>query len=331
MSNKVKYRILFIGYGVLGDFIVCLKSVELLRGKFPDAHITYVGNKVFAQLGMDGYHIDDVLERDEEFNKYYKQIAFHSAKWDKVFKKANLMINHPSDSKGFFVKNMQKLGFVHQTVCQPIDEMKSKKIVLHGDVHNKDTNAYEQVGELLKNIGISTNNWSPKLRLKEEYISYAKNKIEEFFCNNNKEKKNIIAFHPGASSLEKCVSLERWKIIFENILLENDMLIIFPGPAEEHMFPKLELIFRSFKPKILRNYSLLDSVSILSQCNKFFGHDTGFAHIAGALSIPSFLIFGPISLPEVWRPPSKNTQAIFFDDLNNIDTDFIVAKINGNK
>lgn len=234
--------ILFIGYGILGDFIVCLRSIELLREKYPDAHITFVGNKNFAQIGLDDFHINEILERDVEFNMYYKKIAFHLTKWGKVFENANLIINHPSDPEDIFVKNMQKRGFVHQTLCQPIDKLQNQKILLHGDVQKKDANAYEQVGELLKIIGISTNDWSPKIHLSEENISYAKKEIEEFICDNNREKKNIIAYHPGASSFEKCVPLERWKMIFENILSEDDLLIIFTGPAEERLFPKLELI-----------------------------------------------------------------------------------------
>ena len=42
---KTKLKIIFIGYGILGDFIVCHRSMELLKKHYPDSHITYIGEE----------------------------------------------------------------------------------------------------------------------------------------------------------------------------------------------------------------------------------------------------------------------------------------------
>lgn len=83
-------KIVFIGYGLLGDFLICLKSIELLRVQFPEAYIYYIGNKTFAQLGLDGYHINEIVEEDDEFMNYYTRKDFICRKWDKLLSKANL-------------------------------------------------------------------------------------------------------------------------------------------------------------------------------------------------------------------------------------------------
>lgn len=112
------------------------------------------------------------------------------------------------------------------------------------------------------------------------------------------------------------------------ILLKNDLLLIFTGPAEETIFPEIVSLTTNFNVHFIRNQELTFSAAVLSKCNMFIGHDTGFAHISGALKVPSFLIFGSSSLTKVWTPPSKNTNMIYFEDLNNIDPKKVIEKIN---
>jgi len=303
-------KIIFIGYGILGDFIVCLKSIERLRENFPDAHITYVGNKTFAQLGLDGYHINEVLERTDEFNQYYQKSGYQSDFWDKVFEKSNLVVNHLMDLEGIFVKNMQERGFVHQTEFVSIDKINKVKILLHGDVKDENATAYEQVGELLKNIRIFHCDTPPNLIIPEA-IQEEVNKEFDKIPQGSK----IWAFHPGASSREKCMGLPRWVDVINAIIERDDFIIILPGPEEVDMIEQIKHLFKNNNFIIIHNKGLLFEAGVVRNCHYFLGHDTGFAHIAGALKVPSFLVFGPHSSARVWKPPYHNTKSFSLPDI----------------
>ena len=316
--------IVYIGYGLLGDFIVCLRSIEMLRNAFPDANIIYVGNEIFARLGADGFHINEIVRVDADLENYYLQPDYHSAKWDDLFTDANLLINHKMDPDGIFIENMKIRGFLHLTIPVKIFELTTvDKILLHGDVQNQANSAYEQVAELLLNISITTDNWCPTLKLPETVQQKAAQLTKRLRIN---DVCKIIAFHPGASSPQKCMSVANWCEVFENIMNYNDQIIVVSGPAEEKFLPALMKALSKFKTTLIHNEGLVLASAIIEKCDLFLGHDTGFAHIAAALHIPSILVFGPHSDPKVWAPPALWVKYIKTLDFSKIDiNDVIVA------
>src|SRR5690606_7668749 len=59
-------------------------------------------------------------------------------------------------------------------------------------------------------------------------------------------------------------------------------------------------------------WDLAEVAQALSRCNAYLGHDTGLAHLAEAIGIPAWVIFGP-SAPELgfgpWRQESRAIEA----------------------
>jgi len=337
MTDSIR-KIVFIGYGLLGDFVICLKSIELLRVQYPEAYIYYIGNKTFAQLGLDGYHINKIVEEDDEFINYYTQKNFISTKWEKLLSKANLLITQPMDMEGVFADKMKKMGFVHQTT--PIRNFKIRDtktllntIFFYGDVKKDETtSAYIMAGKKLKNINIDTDYWIPSLRLPSEEIMYAEKLVKRLCIRNEKGKQTnkIIAFHPGASIKEKCMPIRQWQRVFEKILDKEDYLIVITGPSEKNILIDIKKTLKQHKTFYINNKNLKTTSAILKQCNLFLGHDTGFAHIAAALNVPSVLVCGPLTLLDVWVPPTLRTKAIQFDSIDKIDIS-LVAQVIGER
>ncbi len=320
------YNIVFIGYGILGDFIVCLKSLELIREAYPIANITFIGNKAFARLGLNDYHINQIIEPDDDFKKYYTEKDFLSDKWDSVFDGANILVNHLMDANGIFVYNMQNKGFNHLTSPEPnFDLNKHTKVYLHGEVQNEENSAYEQVAELLLNIGISTDNWVPYLRLPEPANVKAEKIINKIKKEHNIDK--LIAFHPGASSDYKLMPIAIWAEAIKESFSSEIYIIVFSGPAEESMLAEVKIELADLNYISIHNEDLRYAAALLSHCDVFLGHDTGFAHIASALNVKSLLIFGQTSLPYVWAPPTHRTTTIVADNIKSPDLTPIIESI----
>ena len=53
-------RILFIRGGALGDFIVTLPTLRLLRQRWPEAHIEVLGHPQIAEIGLDRYYLNAI-------------------------------------------------------------------------------------------------------------------------------------------------------------------------------------------------------------------------------------------------------------------------------
>ena len=53
-------NILFIRGGALGDFIVTLPTLRLLRERWPDAHIEVLGHPRLAEIALQRYYLDAI-------------------------------------------------------------------------------------------------------------------------------------------------------------------------------------------------------------------------------------------------------------------------------
>ncbi|MCD6320124.1 MAG: glycosyltransferase family 9 protein, partial [Candidatus Desulfofervidaceae bacterium] len=52
---------------------------------------------------------------------------------------------------------------------------------------------------------------------------------------------------------------------------------------------------------LLEQLPLLTLATVIAQARFFLGNDSGISHLAAALGIPSFVIFGPTA-PGIWHP-----------------------------
>jgi ADP-heptose:LPS heptosyltransferase len=103
--------------------------------------------------------------------------------------------------------------------------------------------------------------------------------------------------------------------------------MVFSCPAEENMLPGVKEILSEYQTRYIHNQPLQEGAAYLSHCNYFLGHDTGYAHIAGALKVPSFLVFGPHSSAKVWEPPFEKTKAYTSPNLKAINTNTVIKEI----
>jgi len=55
---------LLIRFGGLGDLLVALPSIRLVRGKFPDARLTLACRKQYGELLLDAGFVDKIMAED---------------------------------------------------------------------------------------------------------------------------------------------------------------------------------------------------------------------------------------------------------------------------
>jgi len=58
---------------------------------------------------------------------------------------------------------------------------------------------------------------------------------------------------------------------------------------------------------LLEQLSLLTLAAIISKVRVFLGNDSGISHLAAALGVPSFVIFGPTNA-NIWKPWGREVR-----------------------
>ncbi|MBI4641752.1 MAG: glycosyltransferase family 9 protein, partial [Candidatus Tectomicrobia bacterium] len=167
----------------------------------------------------------------------------------------------------------------------------------------------------------------------------------------------LIALHPGGGSPKKWWDVEKFAILRHTLQEEyGASILILSGPADIAIAEKLLSIVgsgptRTFardrysvgaychtplriesNPKVtlVRDRSLREMAAILACCDLFVGNDSGFAHMAAALGVPSVVIFGPTD-PDVWRPLGDHVDVVKGKDLESIEANEVLEKIRRKK
>lgn len=145
----------------------------------------------------------------------------------------------------------------------------------------------DEIGRLLEPLGIHVSSLVYRLDASKLVDEHAR--VSSFM-----QGRSYVALHPFAGSQSRCVNLEEWMIV-ANELASNATQVLWIGTPTE-----LEPLKNrgSGKPKWqyvddLSRGSLTMVAAAISRAKLFIGHDSGPMHIAAALSVPTLGVFAP--------------------------------------
>lgn len=274
-------RILVLRGGALGDFLVTLPALGLLRAKWPAARIELVGHAQAAELGVSGGYLDAVHSQ-------------HEARWSALFgdtllppaltawlAEFDLVVNYWPDPDGTLARRFPvRAG--QQFLSVPATPILAP--------------AARHFCEPLQTLGLSTTDFRSRLPLP----------IKSDFRPSTFNRRFPVAVHPGSGSPRKNWPLKRWTELIAR--LDKPMLLVL-GAAERERWsaPPLArfLSTESKQVEVASDLPLPDLAAKLSRCRLFLGHDSGVSHLAAAVGTPCVLLFGPTD-PAMWAPPGKH-------------------------
>lgn len=259
-------RVLVIRGGAIGDFILTLPAMRLLREMIPNCHLEVMGYLSIASLAQTAGLADSVrsLEHRTMAALFAKNARIDEALAEHL-KSFNLVVSYLFDPDGHFRGSMGRIGVKTLIECshrvQPDQGHASRQLA----------KPLEKLAMFLENIHLQT-------------AHFARAEVHP----------NRIAIHIGSGSEKKNWPLERWLALAEEF---GDHEVIFiSGEAEQERGMLIEN-----RPS-WHALPLPELANHLSTCAAFFGHDSGISHLAAACGVPSLLLFGPTD-PAVWAPP----------------------------
>jgi heptosyltransferase III len=302
-------RILVIRGGALGDFILTLPAIRLLRDNFPDCALHILGYRHIAILA-EGYYADSIRSIE-----YGPLAAFFNPKaaLDKelcdYFAGCQQIVSYIYDPDSLFEGGLHRTGARNLiTVSPKIAERRHAAFQLAGP---------------LERLGLKLQDPAARIFPSSKDLAAAQGLLAKL-------PRPLMAIHPGSGGERKNWHLEGWLAVQKKILEDARIghLLIIGGETDSRQLAQLRLTVRAERQSFLENLPLPLLSAILSQCAFFMGHDSGISHLAAAAGASCLLLFGPTD-PDVWGPANRGVCVLRAPNgqLSDLETSTVLARI----
>ena len=283
-------RILVIRGGALGDFILTLPALRLIRETFPEAEVEVLGYPRIAALAEGRFYAHRVRSID------YGPLAGFFAKngtldgaLSEYFAGFQQVISYLFDPDGIFEANVRRAG-----------------------VRNY-LSAYRR-----PETGHAAREWAAPL---EALAMYLESPAAQLFLGEGDRsrarewlgegERMRLALHPGSGSPKKNWGVGKWREIGERFWREfpEGELVLVAGEADQDALRVLEQAWTGRRIRWATGLELPVLAAVLAECGRFAGHDSGISHLAAAVGTRCVLLFGPTD-PEVWAPLNQGVMVV---------------------
>jgi lipopolysaccharide heptosyltransferase III len=312
LNNEINWktikRVLVVRLRSIGDTVLVTPSLIALRRFLPEAQIDILLEDWVAPI-LEGFReVDNVLtfSRKSKKSRLNVLIKLRRAKYDVVF---NL---HGGTTSTFFVRAAgakHRVGFAHYRYAFLYNHLlsSSKDFWQREIIHSA-----EQHLALLGFAGVPVED-KPKshLAITSAALNSIETKLEKSKIQNPKSKFAFI--HPTAAFDTKQWATENFARVAE-FLDEKGFSVIAIATKKEREV--LENLKQASRVSVLTfdDLTLPEITALASKAQFFVGNDSGIAHIAAAVNVPSVVIFGSSNINN-WRPWTDAPNEIVSEKL----------------
>src|SRR5687767_10066438 len=202
-------RILVIRGGAIGDFVLTLPAIKLLRDRFPTAHIELLANENIAVLAQNRFYVDAIRSIESgSLAGFFAPDSTLSSDWAENFASFDLTISYLFDPKEIFETNLKRAG-ARLFLAGPWK--------LDGSEH-----AALQLARPLTALGLYLSDPAAQL-----FPSEADRAFASSFAGARRS--NTIVLHPGSGSETKNWPIENWAALGNFLLSAGRNLLVLSG------------------------------------------------------------------------------------------------------
>lgn len=288
-------RITLVRSGALGDTILLLPAVELLRRAAPDVKLTLMGS-AWAR------HVARLMSSP------WTAASFGAAELAPLFvpgaemplpaalAEADLVVVYTSERETPFVSNVRRLRCGAGTLTWP----DRPPAGVHAAAHL--AGALTQELPALEEL--------PVPHLRPPPVSGHRRHAALAELVRRPPESSLVVVHPGSGGGHKCWPAGRCAEFVAAIAGGDATVVMLRGPADEAQCEAvLERLAGSARPPVAELESLEDVAALMSLADVYVGNDSGPSHLAAALGVPTLAVFGPTD-PASWRPLGANVGVV---------------------
>jgi ADP-heptose:LPS heptosyltransferase len=314
-------NILVIDFGQLGDVVMSLPALRAIRERFPRARITVAAGKPSSDIvEMSGYAdeviaVDRVALRDGFIPLSIKRIL--QLVKDVRRREFEFVIDLHSFSEtnllGFFSGAPKRL--YSRRPGRSLDFLANFNPQPPIDRNDPDQHLVDRYLEVLKPLGINEADRNAKITPRPADHSSVESRLRKMKAESGAP---LVGLFPGAGHPDRCWPLERW-VELADFLTRNDRVrpVIFVGPEEQGALSELRRLFPS-ATVFLDKLSIGELAAAQARLSVFVSNDTGPAHVAAAVGVPTVVLIGNRTTPQAYAPQSTSQRLILIHSLQSI-------------
>ena len=283
-------KILVIRGGAIGDFILTLPVLAALRQQFPQARIEVLGYSHIAQLARFGGLADDVRSIDARpMAGFFARNGVLDETLQEYFSSFAIIISYLFDPDKIFQTNVARCSGA-QFIAGP--HRPDERAGLHA------TSVF--LGPLQR---LAIFDADPVPRLKLRVASGSSTAPDSDI--QRRDACPTLAIHPGSGSDRKNWPEAKWAELLSALSRVSALkILLVGGEAEGDRLTRLAQVLPPPRLHVLRNLPLPQLAENLSNCAAFLGHDSGITHLAAAVGLPLYVLWGD-SAEAIWRPQAE--------------------------
>lgn len=273
-------RVLVIRGGAVGDFILTLPALRLLRESLPDNEVEVLGYPGISALAVAAGLADRTRALEHGgMARLFARGAAIDPELAAYLAGFNLVLSYLYDPDGIFRDNLVRAGV---------------KTLIEGPHHVQPGQGHAalQLARPLERLALflEDGDWRRPFFPRPAPVAATP----------------VIALHPGSGSERKNWPLERWLEVAAGLRAGGWRVVFVTGEAEE---ARGQLAQIPGGWEVWHQRPLPELAGLLGGCAGFLGHDSGMSHLAAACGLPCLLLFGPTD-PGVWAPPQAGVRVL---------------------
>ncbi|HEX8371138.1 MAG TPA: glycosyltransferase family 9 protein [Chthoniobacterales bacterium] len=298
-------RILIIRGGAIGDFILTLPAIGLIRQNLPEARIEILGYSGIASLALSPEYADAVHSIEYgPLARFFSRRPTLDPEMVNFFTGYQQIISYLYDPDGIFEGNLRTAG---------VKNLLTGPGKLSDDIH-----AIQQLARPLEKLAFF---------LEEKAASFSPSSadLEAAASTLDSVPSPFIALHPGSGGKKKNWSIENWQQLIRDLQDQGRSILLVGGEADD---AQLGLLAEQFQLPLAKDLPLRILGAVLSRSHLFVGHDSGISHLAAAAGARCILLFGPTD-PDIWGPQNPNVEIVVSPDgmMEGIPFEQVAAKL----
>jgi heptosyltransferase-2 len=309
-------NILFIRGGALGDLIVTLPTLKLLREKWPEAHIELLGHPRLAEIAVNRYYLNAARSVNHgPLSAFFMPRAVLDPSWMDYISDFDLVLSYFYDPDGLFEQNLNR--------CLP-GELLTFPPRVPEDFGRPAARHFAGILEP-KGLALGPDAASEVFPSPEDTAG------ARAFLEGLEPGRRLVAIHPGSGSETKNWPMESWAELGRRVAAEQPgvTLLLIEGEADAEPAEFLAAAWKDVPHLRARWLPLPILAALLREAVLFLGHDSGITHLAAAVrrDLPVVALFGPTD-PAVWAPPREGVRVLRGDPtIRNICVEEVHAAV----
>ncbi len=296
----LRRNVLIFHSGALGDFVLNWPLAMALGRIYAQSRVMYVTASQKGKLAEKVLRIDSV-DVESGWHHLFAADAKPPENVAKLLQGSHAIFSFVAESDSAWAANVRRIAPEAKLLCAP--QNPPAKFAGHVSEH------------LVRSIETD--------KIAATAVAQMLNSIAQRGTGLARTTGGPIVLHPGAGAPSKCWPRESFIELATRLRATGKQVEFILGDVEQDRWSKQEIASLG---GVTIPATLLELQAMLAKASIVVANDSGPAHLAGILGVPTVCLFGPTD-PVVWKPLGPHVKTLASARLQDITVDSVMAAI----